>query len=256
MNSPLDEEINRLIEAARQKSPEQVIEESRTCFPKIQYQDRESADSAVLIMDRYVLSNPPGNADDNRSYCVFQIHHTNLGKLSSRSHLMPIDNDLRRPMFMSSSDNANLQTQWFRKNVHLFLAYENVTTDRVLDNWIIFKQYFGQSQSVLHYFHGWCAHVLGHPAASWCMAEIKILDDSNAQVVLGKVPSSDEFTALVKGEMTKEQCGFMPIPEDWKEAAFTGTGGQRIPVTPDESRAHNVKLYQEELLKSYSGSKH
>jgi hypothetical protein len=149
-----------------------------------------------------------------RPMLLIQVFHTDIGKLSSRAGMTPLDNDDRRPMFKLAFDSPEKALTWFRKNYqHLIAAALFVPYP---DNPISEMQtaYFGSDQMTLHYFTAWLNHLLRRDPPRWCTAYVESHGDGVWNVCCPGILTADDFNAVLVHRKRIEECQLLRLPAD------------------------------------------
>lgn len=132
----------------------------------------------------------------------FQIFHMDRAKLSSRTNLVLVDHDQRRPIYRSRFDDGEKMFNWIRKNSYLFIAARITYSDDKAVNQI----WISESQMKLHMFESWLCHVLKIPVARWCTAKIKVVDKNYAYVEVYGEWSESDFNSILTNKKKIEDC--------------------------------------------------
>jgi hypothetical protein len=251
-----DEDI-KAIRNEMMMTPDERLQYCQDWKPKVKFADPKDTNSPVLVLDRFVLKNDPPVSDPCGSL-VFQIFHTDVKKLSSRGHLLPVDRDLRRPIFLTAAPSQEIHINWFSKNAHLFRAFRMDTLERIASRWVCFRQSGARSQSELHFFNAWLPNAMGAPESKprWCNASVKMLDKQNAHVVCGVLLTPEQFSSVARGEKSLDEIGVSP-PNDYPSGTtLTTLDGRQIDLTAEGNNNFAVDAYQKELTSGHVGTAH
>lgn len=209
-------------------------------------------DGSCGVIERFVgtrdaeLYEAIGDATVNNLF--FQVFHTDVNKLSSRSHLRAIDNDNRRPIYLAALvGKSETAMRYLMKNRDVFQASMNIHVDCRDGEEIIYRQTFGRTQQKLHAFVAWLSHMTGMAKPSWCtgwVSDFKQTGGVHGAMVGTHQMEIAEFEAVLRGEIDAKS--FIPPQEEWDQATMKNNDG--VVVTFDQAIQETVNKAKLEAL--------
>lgn len=165
---------------------------------------------------------------------LVQVFHTDVDRLTSRQHMLPIDRDDRRPIFALNFGDVPKAMQWLNKNFHLLLAAEVTMMFKSEKETLIITSFIGNDQEILQLFVAWAMHVTGRQRPKWCTAHVSEHGDGVAAVRCEGLLTSDDFNAVLNDKKKLEDCSLVPgdASRDVPTLAFEKvTGDQLVELT-------------------------
>ena len=261
MNAELLNQIEASMKMESAKTPDQRLKECKDFVAQVQ--SPGGPDGPVAILDRNVVPYIKSKwfEDSVPWMLLVQIFHTDVAKLTCKDHLIPIDHDERRPIFLYTAPDFGAYQIWQLENLEHFQAYRQQTFEKIAGRWVVFEQWFARDMFRLQVFAAWLNFVTQRDkrkkftVPNWCYA--RVLEQGttdlgySAQVYCGNPePSREDFLRLVRGEVTLNDLGVSfpsELPTD-----LTTPDGRTITNTADNNITEMLDRKQKEQLGEFS----